>query len=161
MNNAGTDARRGASSRDQATYDAVVTEGQQANAAFTGQSADALRAIADRNPDTALALSTARRVAATGLDVRVYRIGATGPTEEPDEAAALEVERLLARSLAPWGGGIEAMVSPHVSFIAEYTQTNFGKLHIEPVTIEPVAHAFRLGLNYRFSGSIFGDCMRC
>lgn len=59
------------------------------------------------------------------------------------------------------GGGIEAMITPTLSFTAEYTQTNFGKLHIEPVTIEPVAHAFRLGLNYRFSGSIFGDCMRC
>lgn len=73
------------------------------------ESVRALRAIADRNPDTALALSTARRVAATPMDVRVYRIGPTGPTEEPDDMAALEVERLLARSLAPWGGGIEAM----------------------------------------------------
>jgi len=59
------------------------------------------------------------------------------------------------------GGGIEAMITPQLSFVAEYTQTNFGKLHIEPVSIEPVAHAFRLGLSYRFSGSIFGDCMRC
>ena len=59
------------------------------------ESVKALRAIADRNPDTALALSTARRVAATPMDVRVYRIGTTGPTEEPDDAAALEVERLL------------------------------------------------------------------
>lgn len=73
------------------------------------ESVKALRAIADRNPDTALALSTARRVAATPMDVRVYRIGTTGPTEEPDDAAALEVERLLARSLAAWGGGVEAM----------------------------------------------------
>ena len=102
-------------------YDELVgkaapgTEGAEATDYLTlphwrkSESVKALRAIADRNPDTALALSTARRVAATGLDVRVYRIGATGPTEEPDEAAALEVERLLARSLAPWGGGIEAM----------------------------------------------------
>ena len=73
------------------------------------ESVKALRAIADRNPDTALALSTARRVAATPMDVRVYRIGPTGPTEEPDDVAALEVERLLARSLAAWGGGVEAM----------------------------------------------------
>jgi hypothetical protein len=91
------------------------TEGAEATDYLTlphwrkSESVKALRAIADRNPDTALALSTARRVAATPLDVRVYRIGATGPTEEPDDAAALEVERLLARSLAPWGGGIEAM----------------------------------------------------
>ncbi len=73
------------------------------------ESVKALRAIAARNPDTALALSTARRVAATPMDVRVYRIGPGGPTEEPDEAAAGEVERLLARSLSPWGGGVEAM----------------------------------------------------
>lgn len=73
------------------------------------ESVKALRAIADRNPDTALALSTARRVAATPLDVRVYRIGPAGPTEDPDDAAALEVERLLARGMAPWGGGLEAM----------------------------------------------------
>ena len=102
-------------------YDELVgkaapgTEGAEATDYLTlphwrkPESVKALRAIADRNPDTALALSTARRVAATALDVRVYRIGATGPTEEPDEAAALEVERLLARSLGPWGGGVEAM----------------------------------------------------
>lgn len=73
------------------------------------ESVKALRAIADRNPDAALALSTARRVAATPLDVRVYRVGPQGPTEEPDDAAAQEVARLLARSLHPWGGGVEAM----------------------------------------------------
>ena len=73
----------------------------------------------------------------------------------------VEFEKLSKDGLV-LGGGVEAMITPHLSFIAEYTQTNFGKLHIEPVTIEPVAHAFRLGLTYRFgNNSIFGDCMRC
>lgn len=73
------------------------------------ESVKALRAIADRNPDTSLALSTARRVSATPLTVAAYRIGAQGPTEDPDEAALLETQRFLARSLEPWGGGAEAM----------------------------------------------------
>lgn len=73
------------------------------------ESVRALRAIADRNPDTSLALSTARRVSATALTVDAYRIGANGPTEEPDEIALLEAQRFLARALEPWGGGAEAM----------------------------------------------------
>lgn len=73
----------------------------------------------------------------------------------------VEVEKLSKDGIV-LGGGIEAMITKQLSFIAEYTQTNFGKTHIEPISIEPTAHAFRLGLTYRFGdNSIFGDCMRC
>lgn len=54
MNNAGQDARRTARGGEEATYDAIVSQGQQAQAAFTGQSADQLRAIGNSARESAI-----------------------------------------------------------------------------------------------------------
>lgn len=94
MNNAGTDARRGASSRDQATYDAVVTQGQQANAAFTGQSADALRAIANEARTNAVTSIAGKD---SGLTVSEQR-GLVGLVSGQDTQADLR-RKLLAAML--------------------------------------------------------------
>jgi opacity protein-like surface antigen len=55
------------------------------------------------------------------------------------------------------GGGIEFVISKHVSLIAEYTQTGFGSIAPDPMLkLEPVNHTARLGLSYRFNG-LFGE----
>lgn len=54
------------------------------------------------------------------------------------------------------GGGLEVMVTHHVSLTAEYTQTHYGSWHDAGISVEPTAHAARLGLSYRF-GSLFGE----
>ena len=53
------------------------------------------------------------------------------------------------------GGGLEVMLSKHLSLTAEYTQTGLGSLSDGMTKLEPVNHSARLGLNYRFN-SLFG-----
>ncbi len=54
------------------------------------------------------------------------------------------------------GGGLEVMISKHISLTAEYTQTGLGSMSDGITKLEPVNHSARLGLNYRFN-SLFGD----
>ena len=72
----------------------------------------ALRRIATFTPDVSLAVSTAKRVAMTDLELTAYTIGPDGPTEDVDEEATAELRR-FARRIMPYhgGGGIEAMLS--------------------------------------------------
>lgn len=72
----------------------------------------ALRKIALTNPDVSLAVSTAKRVAMTSLDIRAYAIGPDGPTQEQDDAAGQELQRFLGRVMRSHeGGGVEAMIN--------------------------------------------------
>ena len=54
------------------------------------------------------------------------------------------------------GGGLEVMLSKHLSLTAEYTQTGLGSMSDGITKLEPVNHSARLGLSYRFN-SLFGD----
>lgn len=55
------------------------------------------------------------------------------------------------------GGGLEVMITKHLSLTAEYTRTGLGSISPDPmIKLEPVNHSARLGLSYRFN-SLFGD----
>lgn len=54
------------------------------------------------------------------------------------------------------GGGIEAMISKHWSFNAEYTNTIVDDTTIGGFSVKPESHKARLGLTYRFN-SLFGE----
>lgn len=54
------------------------------------------------------------------------------------------------------GAGLEVMLTKSLSINAEYTNTQYGKWRDGDVQINPDAHAMRLGLTYRFLGSLFG-----
>lgn len=54
------------------------------------------------------------------------------------------------------GGGLEVMVSKHLSLTAEYTTTLIDDAIIGGVSVKPESHKARLGLQYRFN-SLFGD----
>ncbi len=55
------------------------------------------------------------------------------------------------------GGGLEVMLTKHLSLTAEYTRTGLGTISPDPlVKLEPVNHSARLGLSWRFN-SFFGD----
>lgn len=55
------------------------------------------------------------------------------------------------------GGGLEVMITKHLSLTAEYTRTGLGSISPDPmIKLEPVNHSARLGLSYRFN-SLFGE----
>lgn len=67
----------------------------------------------------------------------------------------IDVEKLDRHGLV-LGGGIEVMISKHLSLTAEYTRTGLGSISTDPlIKLEPVNHSARLGLSYRFN-SLFG-----
>jgi len=54
------------------------------------------------------------------------------------------------------GGGLEVMISQHLSLTAEYTTTILNDANLGGLKIEPESHKARLGLTYRFN-SLFGE----
>lgn len=56
-----------------------------------------------------------------------------------------------------FGAGLEVMLNKSLSLNAEYTNTQYGKWREGDFKINPEAHAMRLGLTYRFMGSLFGE----
>ena len=54
------------------------------------------------------------------------------------------------------GGGLEIMVTRHLSLIAEYTRAGMGSTDALGIQVEPVNHSARIGITYRFR-SLFGD----
>jgi opacity protein-like surface antigen len=54
------------------------------------------------------------------------------------------------------GGGLEVMISKHLSLNAEYTNTIVDSTDVGGFAIKPESHKARLGLTYRFN-SLFGD----
>jgi len=54
------------------------------------------------------------------------------------------------------GGGLEVMISQHLSLTAEYTTTILNDANLGGLKIEPESHKARLGLSWRFK-SLFGD----
>ena len=99
MNNAGQDARRMAGAGDEATYDAIVSQGQQAQAAFVGQSADSLRAIANEARTNAVTSIAGKDSGLTTAEQR----GLVGLTSGHDTEADLR-RKLLAAVLMERSG---------------------------------------------------------
>lgn len=57
-----------------------------------------------------------------------------------------------------FGAGAEfALPVPNLSAKIEYQQTIFDTENVGPLAVDPVSHVGRVGLVYRFSGSIFGQ----
>jgi len=54
------------------------------------------------------------------------------------------------------GGGLEVMLSKHLSLNAEYTQTLIDNIEMAGSKLKPESHKARIGLNWRFN-SLFGD----
>ncbi len=54
------------------------------------------------------------------------------------------------------GGGLEVMISKHLSLNAEYTNTIVDNTTIGGFSVKPESHKARIGLNYRFN-SLFGE----
>lgn len=54
------------------------------------------------------------------------------------------------------GGGIELMLTNHLSLVGEYTYSGLGSTGALGVPADTDAHKLRLGVNFRFS-SLFGD----
>lgn len=54
------------------------------------------------------------------------------------------------------GGGLEVMISQHLSLTAEYTTTILNDANLGGLKIEPESHKARLGLSWRFK-SLFGE----
>jgi opacity protein-like surface antigen len=54
------------------------------------------------------------------------------------------------------GGGLEVMISKHLSLTAEYTNTLIKSTDIGGFEFKPESHKARVGLSYRFN-SLFGD----
>ena len=54
------------------------------------------------------------------------------------------------------GGGLEVMISKHLSLNAEYTQTIVDSTDVGGFSVKPESHKARVGLTYRFR-SLFGE----
>lgn len=54
------------------------------------------------------------------------------------------------------GGGIEVMISKHLSLNAEYTNTIVDSTNVGGFNVKPESHKARVGLTYRFR-SLFGE----
>lgn len=54
------------------------------------------------------------------------------------------------------GGGLEVMISKHLSLTAEYTNTIVDNTTIGGFSVKPESHKARIGLSYRFK-SLFGE----
>lgn len=54
------------------------------------------------------------------------------------------------------GGGLEVMLSKHLSLNAEYTQTLIDNIELAGTKLKPESHKARVGISYRFN-SLFGD----
>lgn len=75
------------------------------------QAVRTLRKIVRQNPDASLAVSTAKRVAATKWKLSCFEIGKDGPTETPAPEAEAEARRFIRRVMrSHGGGGIEALL---------------------------------------------------
>lgn len=54
------------------------------------------------------------------------------------------------------GGGLEVMISKHLSLTAEYTNTIVDSTDVGGFSVKPESHKARLGISYRFN-SLFGE----
>lgn len=73
------------------------------------------------------------------------------------ESADFQIDHIdLSKNGILVGGGLEVMLSKHLSLSAEYTQTLIDDIEMGAMKLKPESHKARIGLSYRFN-SVFGD----